>query len=208
MKIARFLSLTLVVTAMFCSCSQDKEPRRIAPLNDGLKADALTDCTVAADFRTEDFDWEEGTLNMTVLREDLYDAVEVSQLKVGDTLIYESKPMVVTTIADENGTLSINGGLEEGGCWLEGYEGGTYRSVQFDDHSTYTKLGKAKLPLSQDLVIIDCGENPDDSNDTILAAQRNYIEALDGYRQSFTDLNTRVVIMNGLVKEIHRKWIP
>lgn len=207
MKTSKILSL-MAATALICSCAQEKGPKRISTLSDGITVDSLTDCTVAADFTAADFNWEEGTLSMTVFCEDLYDAVEIAELKVGDTLVYESKPMVVDTMEVVNGTLSINGGLEEGGCWLEGYEGGTYRSVQFDDHSTYTKLGKATLPISQDLVIIDCGENPTDANDTILVSQRPYIESLADNRQRFSDLDTRVVIMNGEVKEIHRKWIP
>ena len=193
---------------LLCGCAQKAAHKCIAPLPAGYSVDSLSDCTVPAAFSCDDFNWMGGNLTFTVFNEDLYDAVEVTQMQVGDTLIYESQPMVVSKLENDKGVLSINGGLEEGGCWLQGHEGGTFRAIQFDDHSIYTEMGKAELPLADDFIIIDCGENPDDPCDTIRTGQKLYLESLSENNRIFHNLNTRVRIGNGVIKEINRKWIP
>lgn len=182
--------------------------RTIAPLPAGVNPESLTDCTVPASFTSDDFGWMGGNLNLTVYNEDLYDAVDIAQMQPGDTLIYESEPLIVSQMEERDGTLVINGGVEEGGCWLQGYEGGTYRAVTFDDHSIYTALGKAHLPLADDFLVIDCGPNPTDPSDTIRKGQKLYLETLEGYRRQFTFLDTRVLVENGIITQIQRHWIP
>ena len=198
----------LLAAATLCGCAPKKTFQCVAPLDRGTNIEQMTDFTLPAQFTTEDFNWMGGNLKMTLFSEDLYDAVEISQLQIGDTLIYDGQRMVVETLEEMNGTLCINGGLEEGGAWLQGYEGGTYRAVQMDDHSLYSELGKVELPLAEDLVVIDCGDNPDDPIDTISSNQKQYLESLEGYRSTWCPLNTRVVVEQGMVKEINRRWIP
>lgn len=183
--------------------------RRIAPLPPGIDVDNLQECTVPAAFSPDDFDWMSGTLKMTVYNEDLYNVVEISMMQVGDTLIYRQEPIVIVSLVEnENGLLEVNGGLEEGGCWLVGNEVGTYRSMEWDDHSSYTNLGKAEVALAENILIIDCGEFPEDPSDTIRSDQKLYMEKMKDSRPDFFQLNTRVTIENGLITEINRRWIP
>ena len=149
-----------------------------------------------------------GNLTMTVYNQDLYDAVEISQMQVGDTIIYDGKKLVINKIAEEHGGIDINGGLDEGGCCLAGNEGGTYVARNWDDHATYTELGKAEIALADDFVIIDCGIDPNDPIDTIRTGQKLYIENLKDSKKDFFQLNTRVTIENGMITEIKRHWIP
>lgn len=116
--------------------------------------------------------------------------------------------MVINKIAEEHGGIDINGGLDEGGCCLAGYEGGTYVARNWDDHATYTKLGKAEVALAENFMIIDCGDFPEDPMDTIRTDQKLYIEKLKDYKKEFFQLNTRVTIENGMITEIKRHWIP
>lgn len=201
-------ALVIALAAMLCGCAQKVEHKSIAPLPSGLEINNLHDCTVSASFNTDDFRWMGGNLQMTVYAKDLYDAVEVSQMQVGDTLIYQSKPMVISKIEEADESININGGIEEGGCWLVGYEGGTYIARTWDDHAIYSKLGDAEVALSEDFIIVDCGIEPADPNDTIRTEQKLYLENLQDYRRDFSPLNTRVTIENGLVTEINRHWIP
>jgi len=180
----------------------------IVPLPSGLDVDDLKDCTVPAAFTSDDFRWMGGNLRMTVYSKDLYDAVEISQMQVGDTLLYTGEPMVIESIEEVHGGLDINGGLENNGCCLAGYEGGTYVARNWDDHATYTELGKAELALADDFVIIDCGEFPTDPVDTIRTGQKLYLESLKDSYRSFFSLNTLVTIENGVITEINRRWIP
>lgn len=180
----------------------------IAPLPSGLDVDNLQDCTVPASFRPEDFNWMGGNLTMTVYSQDLYDAVAISQMQVGDTIIYEGKPMAINLITEQHGGIDINGGLEEGGCCLAGNEGGNYVAREWDTHSTYTNLGKAEVALAEDFIIIDCGDFPQDPSDTIRTDQKLYIEKIQESRPDFFQLNTRVTIEHGMITEINRRWIP
>lgn len=200
-----YLAVSLL---LFSACENKRQPNCISPLPSGIEVDAMTDCTVPASFTTDDFRWMGGNLMMTVYSEDLYDAVEVSKMQTGDTLVYEGRPMVIASLEEDNGTLNVNGGVEMGGCWLQGYEGGTYRAYIFDDHSIYSELGSAEVALSEDFVIIDCHEFPNEPLDTIRSDQKLYLESLEGSRKEFYALNTRVVIENGIITEINRHWIP
>lgn len=201
-------ALAIAAMALLCGCAQKVEHKSIAPLPAGIEINNLQDCTVAASFTSDDFRWMGGNLCMTVYNQVLYDAVEISQMQVGDTLVYESKPLVINKMENVDGGININGGLEEGGCWLVGYEGGTYIARTWDDHAIYSKLGDAEVALSEDFIIVDCGIEPTDPVDTIRMEQKFYLENLQDYRREFNQLNTRVTIENGLVTEINRRWIP
>lgn len=192
---------------LLCSCTP-KQHRLIAPLPSGIDTENMQDCTVPAVFTSDDFRWDEGKLNMVVYSQDLYDAVEISQMQIGDTLIYESTPVVIESMVESHGGIDINGGLDEGGCCLAGYEGGTYIARNWDDHATYTEIGPVEVSLAEDFVIIDCGLDPQDPVDTIRTDQKAYLESLENSRRGFFVLNARVTIENGMLTEINRKWIP
>lgn len=203
----RMSLIALAAVAVLSGCTSTQH-KMIAPLPAGIDLDNMQDCTVPAMFTSDDFRWMGDNLTMTVYSQDLYDAVDISQMKVGDTLLYASSPMVVEKMEEVRGALDINGGLDLGGCCIAGHEGGTYIAHDWDDHATYTKLGVVELPLAQDFVIIDCGEFPTDPLDTIRTDQKLYLESLEGSRREFFALNTRVTVENGQITEINRKWIP
>lgn len=197
-----------------CSCSNGgtkgvtSDYRLIAPLPSGLDVDKMKDSTVPAKFTSDDFQWMGGKLRMTVYSKDLYDAVEISQMQMGDTLMYAGDPMVIETIEEVPGGLAINGDIDNGGCCLVGYEGGTYVARNWDDHATYTELGMAEVALADDFVIIDCGEFPTAPLDTVRTGQKSYLETLRNSHREFFPLNTLVTIEDGMITEISRRWIP
>lgn len=205
------LSLLASLT-LLCSCASESPKashKTIAPLPAAISAADLQECTVPATFKPEDFHWADSTLTMTIYTMDLYDAVEVAQMQVGDTIVYDGQPIVITTIDTEQpGGIVVNGGYEEGGCWLVGHEGGTYVTRVSDDHATYTELAEATVTLAQDFILIDCGSFPDDPNDTIRSNHQPYLDHLPDGRKDFHSLNTRVTFEGGQVKEIKRHWIP
>ncbi|MCQ2290930.1 MAG: hypothetical protein MJZ63_06640 [Muribaculaceae bacterium] len=200
--------ILIVIAVIFCSSATKAEHRLIEPLPAGINASNLQDCTVAASFTADDFRWMGGNLRMTVYNKDLYDVVDISQMQEGDTLIYDSKPLIIKKIDRNHGGIDINGGLDEGGCCLVGYEGGTYVAQNWDNHATYTKLGEAEMPLADNFVIKDCGVDPNDPVVTIGTSQKQYIESLKDWRKNFFQLNTLVTIENGIITEINRRWIP
>lgn len=189
-------------------CTKKVAYQMVKPLPAPYAVNKLLDATVHASFSSKDISWEIGKLSMEVFSEDLYDAVAVSQLKKGDTVVYDGKSIVVKDIERKDKYVTVNGGIEQGGADLTANQGGTYRGSQMDDLSTYTSLGKVTLPLAKDFVLIDCGENPTNPSDTIRTGQKEYLEKVPEYRRDFNILNTRVRIENGVVVEINRHWIP
>lgn len=207
--IKRTLFFIFIATLLVACKHQTEETYQcVAPFPPSIQIDNISDCIVPARFSIDDFNWMGANLTMTVFSEDIYDAVEISLLKIGDTLVFGGERMVVDSIAEEGDIIVVNGGMEEGGAWLRSNGGGTYRAVQFDDHSLYTTIGKVEIPLADDFVFIDCGDYPTDPSDTIREGQKCYIEALDGDKKEFSCLNTRVLIEKGLITEINRHWIP
>ena len=202
------ITIMLLFAAIVFSCGPKTAPKLLSPLPSGLEIDALTDCTVPAKFTSDDFRWMGGNLTMKVFSEDLYDAVEVLRMVPGDTLVFGGEKIIVETVEDKDGFVTVNGGLEEGGAWLQAWEGGTYRACQWDDHSLYTELGTVELPLSEDFMIVDCGENPEDPSDTLTTGQKLYLETLESWRREFYPLNTKVVVEDGIITAIIRRWIP
>lgn len=192
----------------FCGCAHKADFQFVKPLPCSVNLSQLTDATVPAEFTTNDFNWTENKLRMTVYSEDLYDAVQISKLKTGDTIVYERKPIVIKKIENKDGFLTVNNGIEEGGANLQANQGGTYRAIQMDDHSIYTKQGQLDVPLAKDFTIIDCGEDFTDPSDTIRSSQKLYLENIKEYRRQFSCLDTKVRIENGKITNIIRRWIP
>ena len=198
-----------ILLLMACASVRKPEHMRVAPLESGLNIDSLRDCTVAVGFKAGDIDWKGGRMTCSVFSKDLYDAVDVNRMRTGDTLIYEGKPMVIVSIKDSKGARTVNGGIENGGAELVANGGGTYRTMLMDDYSVYTELGKAQLKLGKNLTLIDCGTDFQDPLDTVRSNYKEYLDRLPDYRKdNFNCLNTELVIKNGFVTEIHRRWTP
>lgn len=180
----------------------------VKPLPAGCSVDSLTDCTIPALFSVSDIDWAAGTLQCKVYSMDLYDAVHITQLAQGDTLLFQGRSIIVSEVkTDDSGYVIVNGGIENDGADLMPFEGGTYRGIQPDDHAVYTLLGTATLPLAANLVMIDCGIEPTDPVDTISSGVKDYLLKLDN-KDNFNELNTQLLIQGGKVTQISRRWIP
>ena len=197
------LAILAAAALIVGGCSHKATYQSIKPMPSGIDLKNLTDATVAASFNKSDFG---DKLTMTVYSEDLYDAVEISRLKAGDTLTYSGKPIVVSKIEKHDNFITVNDGIEEGGANLQAAEGGTYRAMQLDDHSVYTKVGKVTLPVAEGVALIDCRDMPDEPSDTIRTGVADYMRQLS--RGDFFNLNTQVRIEGGKVTCVTRKWIP
>lgn len=209
MKKSCFFSAVAILLITACASVRKSEHMRVAPLDSGLNLDSLNDCTVAVGFKAADIDWNGGRMTCSVFSKDLYDAVDVSRMRQGDTLVYEGKPMVIASITENKGAKTVNGGIENGGAELVANGGGTYRTMLMDDYSVYTELGKVQLRLARNLTFVDCGNDFRDPLDTIRSNYKEYLDRLPDYRKdNFNCLNTELVIKNGLVTEIHRRWTP
>ena len=166
-----------------------QEAKRIEPLPESLDLNALTDATVAASFGADD---------------DIYDMVDIAQLAVGDTIVVDGKDMVVTSREDENGFVTINGGLEQGGVDLTSDDSGVYYAVGLDDTKSYHELGKITVPVAEGFVLTD-NADPEHPDETYAAAN---LAELAASEPGFTANNTLATIEHGELTVLARSYTP
>lgn len=148
-------------------------------------------------------DGDKITLDVTIYEEELFDAVEVTQLKAGDTITAGGKEVKVTKVEElKIGGYAINGGYEQGGVTLFPGDGGTYYQVKENDAKTYVKVGTATLPLSDKFELVDNAENANKK----LTAQD--MTTLKEDSIGFNENNTTVTVENGVITNITRAYMP
>lgn len=148
-------------------------------------------------------DGDKITLDVTIYEEELFDAVEVTQLKAGDTITADGKEVQVTKVEEiKTGGYAINGGYEEDGITLFPGDGGTFYQVKENDAKTYVKVGTATLPLSDKFELVDNAENANKK----LTAQD--MTALKDDSIGFNENNTTVTVENGVITNITRAYMP
>ena len=132
------------------------------------------------------------------------DQVDIAQLAVGDTIVVDGKDMVVTSREDENGFVTINGGLEQGGVDLTSDDSGVYYAVGLDDTKSYHELGKVTVPVAEGFVLTDNAdlEHPDE---TYAAAN---LAELAASEPGFTANNTLATIEHGELTVLARSYTP
>lgn len=200
-------SFIIVAITLICGFARQENHKTIAPLPSKVDINNLQNCTIPASFTVDDFRWMGGNLRMVVYNMDLYDPEAVLGMKVGDTLIYQSRPIPVTSIEEVGGGIYVNGGLEEGGQWLSRNKDGFFVARIWNDHAVYSELGKTEEALESGFLLIDCGVNPTDPIDTV-KLPKQYVESLSEDRSVFNYLNTTVTLKDGMITEIKRSWMP
>ena len=182
------------------------EARRVEPLADTLDVSALAegDQQFTAGFRGSDIREDGGQLviDLTVYTYDLYDAVDISMLAAGDTLVVKGEDIPVTAVAEENGGVTVNGGLENGGVDLISAGGGAYRLQLEDDARDLYEVGTITLPVGQDCVLTD-DSDPEDTGRTLYAG-----DLLGLGDEVFSPQATTVETAGGMVTAIHRDYMP
>lgn len=184
---------------------------KIMPLPETIDIDNLTDCQVAASFKPGDITKnDDGSLSVRfeVYDYELFDAVDISKMKVGDTIEILKKDIEIKSKEENDyGLIAINGGFEEGGYDLYPEGGGTYCTTTVDDSRDYYSLGTATMKTTKDFRFVDQSEDPQ-------AAGKEY--DADDFLNKFTSDNTeydpyytRVLIStDGEIKEINRIFVP
>lgn len=184
---------------------EDLHNTYIEPKTMGYDSASPEDCTVNASFTVKDFNLEEGKISFSVYEEEIYDAVEVSLMQIGDTLNINGRELVVESIQDVNGDLKVNGGIEEGGAELLAGSGGTYRARSLEDAPAYLETGRSTLPLSEALTISDGYKDASSPKTATFEELEDYLDGLDGASDSFNYLTTTIQVAGGKVINITRR---
>jgi len=182
---------------------------KIMPLASTLDINNLTDCTVAVSLNKGDVYVDDtGIMQMkvTVYDYDLYDMVDISQLKEGDTIVIGKKDVMISSLERNSaGTVIINGGLEQGGHELVTDENGVFYEIGYSDVKSYFPLGESTIRVSTDFEYSD--------NSILDAEERIYypgdfLTEDSGIDYNFTSHNTNIVIQAGQVIAMNRIYVP
>lgn len=144
-------------------------------------------------------------MDVTIYTYDKYDMVDISLLKVGDILVTHAGDVEITDLArTENGTLLINGGLDENGFDLVTDETGVFFERGYSDAKNWYELGKDIIRVSVDFIYRDTSDP--EAGEILYYPGDFLIGAVPDYR--FTPHNTTIRVENGQIIEMHRVYTP
>ena len=123
-------------------------------------------------------------------------------LAAGDTLVVKGEDIPVTSVMEENGSIRVNGGLENGGIDLISAGGGAFQVRLENDARDLYEVGTVTLPVGQDCVLTDDAD-PEDTGRTLYAG-----DLLGLGDEVFSPQATTVETVGGTVTAIHRDYMP
>ena len=186
------------------------EGKTVSPLPSGIDPEHLEDCTVAVSFDKGDAyvdDTGAMQLKVKVYDYDLYDMADVSALQVGDKITFCREDVEVTSLErDDDGTVVINGGLENGGIELVSNDSTAYYADGFDDMKQYYELGEATVPVSADeFTFVD---SSDLDKDPVTYYPGDLLMEDSEFEYNFTPNNTTLTVQGGYAVHLERVYNP
>ena len=186
--------------------------RVLKPFYFGSSIEEIDDMILDVRFSIDDIDLENKKIKFEIYNPDLYDAVEVNNLKVGDKIVVSEETILIENIEMTGNFVEINGGIggSETGVSLVAADGGTYRSVVFNDHSTFAYVGETEFPFGNNFVIEDYfgGDYGNDGRKAFLENLSDFIKDLPENYGEFGEICTTLRVVNNEVVNITRRWIP
>lgn len=220
-KLAFLVSCMLCFSAAACGTTQAPAPEEentevsaeanvITPLPSAIDMTNLTDCTLAVNIEESGiYTIEDGTVMMdvTVFDHEVFDMVDIAQMKEGDTILISGYEEVIETLErTEDGAVLINGGMiDEGGHTLYSNDNTIFAERGFDDSYILFEAGKATLPVSADFTFTDASNLDSDPVTYTLDQLLDPASGIDFY---FVGTNTEIVIQGAEVVAMNRIYIP
>ena len=204
--------ISVIFTALFlllagCASAQTDPAQKISPLPDATMEN-LTDAILSVSLEEGDaYVDETGKMQMDlkIYSYDCYDMVDISNLKVGDTLVRHSDEVQVTSIEQHDaGTIYINGGLDNGGFDLVTDDCGVFYEMGYNDHKNWYQVGEATIRVSADFKGSDCADP--ELGEVVIYPGDFLVDAVKNY--DFTPYNTTIRIEGGQIVEMNRRYIP
>lgn len=204
--------ISVIFTALFlllagCASAQTDPAQKISPLPDATMEN-LTDAILFVSLAEGDaYVDETGKMQMDlkIYSYDCYDMVDISNLKVGDTLVKHSGKVQVTSIEQNDaGTVYINGGLDNGGFDLVTDDCGVFYEMGYNDHKNWYQVGEATIRVSADFKGSDCADP--ELGEIVIYPGDFLVDAVTNY--DFTPYNTTIRIEGGQIVEMNRRYIP
>ena len=184
---------------------QTEDSQIINPLPD-TTMENLTDAILSVSLNEGDAYVDDNgrmQMDLKIYTYDMYDMVDIADLKVGDTIVRHSGEVkVVSKEQSETGTISINGGLENGGFDLATDNCGIFYETGFNDVKNWYEIGEATIRVSTDFIGID---NADPERGEVIIYPGDFlIGAVTNY--DFTPYNTTIRVEDGQIVEMNRVY--
>lgn len=168
----------------------------------------LTDAILAVSLEEGDaYVDDSGIMQMDVkiYTYDKYDMVDISMLKVGDILSAHAGDLEVTALEKKpDGTVCINGGLDENGIDLVTDDNGVFYEMGYSDAKNWYEIGEATIRVSVDFIGYDHSDL--EQGEVIIYPGDFLVGAVTDY--NFTPHNTTIRIAEGQIVEMQRRYTP
>ena len=186
---------------------QEERPAvTVYPLPDSTMEN-LTDASLAVSLQEGDAyvdDTGKMQMDVKIYTYDLYDAVEISALSVGDMIVTHAGEVEVTSVErNEAGYVCINGGLDAGGFELAPEGGGIFSEIGYSDMKSWYEVGEATIRVSADFLGYD--NSDPDGEEVIIYPGDFLVGAVTDY--NFTPHNTTVRVEGGQIVEMKRRYV-
>ena len=187
--------------------AEKEESRKISPLPD-TTMENLTDAILSISLEEGNAyvdDHGRMQMDLKIYTYDRYDMVDIANLKVGDTVVrHAGEVKIITKEQNETGTISINGGLENGGFDLVTDNCGIFYEAGFNDVKNWYEIGEATIRVSADFKGIDNANL--EQGEVIIYPGDFLVGAVTNY--DFTPYNTTIRVEDGQIIEMTRVFIP
>ena len=144
-------------------------------------------------------------MDITIYSYDKYDFVDISMLEVGNILVTHTGEVKLESIVrNDDGSISINGGLASGGFDLTSGVGGCFYESGFNDAKNWYEVGQLTIPVSVDFVYHDTSDL--EKGEILYYPGSFLIGEVTDYE--FTPHNTTIRVENGQIIEMYRLYLP
>ncbi|MBQ3425482.1 MAG: peptidoglycan-binding protein, partial [Clostridia bacterium] len=184
--------------------------KTIAPMAVDIDVNALPDGIYPVAFNPGDVFSGASGIYMNAVKvytRDWYDLVDISQLKVGDTLVVEGEEVPVLSVEETEYGLLVNEDQDDRSFYLVSEENSNGFMIRgLDDMATYTEHGSTSLLVAPEAVFTDAW---DIENEPVTATGTDIVPAIQtSVNTYFGPYNTSVRVEDGKVVEIDRVYVP
>lgn len=210
-KIQRMMCALLAAALCLClTAAMAEGGATIAPAAVAIDVNALPDGIYPVSFDRGEVSEEASGIIMNgvhVFTRDWYDPVDISMLKVGDTLIVEGDEVPVLTLEEGEYGIAVNEEQDARAFYLVTEEDTNGYYIQgMNDLPTFTEQGVTSLIVDPAATFTDAW---DIDSEPVTVAFGGIIEAMkDTPNDCFIPDNTTVRIEGGKVVEISRAYMP
>lgn len=205
--------LCALLAAALCLCltaAMAEGGTTIAPMTESIDVNALPDGTYPVSFDRGDVTEDASGIVMNAVHiytRDWYDPVDVSRMKVGDTIIVEGEEVPVLTLEENGNGLTVNEEQDARAFYLVTEEDANGYFIQgMNDLSTFTEQGVTALTVDPAATFTDAW---DIDSEPVTVAGDDIVKAMkDTVNDYFAPYNTTVRIEGGRVVEISRAYMP